>query len=248
MHVERGGVSFHVQLLGEGPPLVLLHGLLVGSLAAWYFGAGPRLAKRFRVLMYDLRGHGLSSHAREGYDLGTLAGDLDNLLPLAGAGRATLIGHSFGALTALRFAIDHPERVRQLILVDAPMPPSNVPELSSFLATPPEQLVASLPAPLQAGLGGRAGRRMIAQLARLCGESSLLRDLSGEPDIDDATLASLEVPVSLIYGDRSSCLPAGERLARTMPGARLRVIAGGHFLPAESSEALTAVIEEELHG
>ena len=44
--LERRGLSFHVQLLGAGPPLAMLHGLFVGSLAAWYFGAGPKLAPR----------------------------------------------------------------------------------------------------------------------------------------------------------------------------------------------------------
>jgi len=230
-------VNFHVQMLGEGPPLVMLHGLIVGSLAAWYFGAAPRLAKRHRVLMFDLRGHGLSSTPSTGYDLATLSRDLGELAPLAGPGRVTLVGHSFGALTALRFALDFPEKVRRLVIVDAPMPPSNVPELAGFLAASPEELAASLPV--------KPGRRAIGQVVRLVRETSLLTDLSGEPDID---VTGLAVPTTLIYGDRSGCLPAGERLAREITGARLRVIAGGHFLPAESGDALAAVLEEELHG
>lgn len=231
-------MTFHVQLLGAGPPLVMLHGLLVGSLAAWYFGAAPRLAKRHRVLLFDLRGHGLSSAPANGYDLGTLAHDLEELAPLAGAGRVTLVGHSFGALTALRFTLDHPDLVRRLVLIEAPMPPSNLPELASFLAAP-EQLVAALPE------GVRPGRRAIGNLVRLVRDTSLLKDLAAEPDLD---ASGVTAPVTLVYGDRSSCLPAGEQLARTIPGARLRVIPGGHFLPAESGEALAAVLEEELHG
>jgi pimeloyl-ACP methyl ester carboxylesterase len=235
--VDRRGVSFHVQLLGEGPPLAMLHGLLVGSMATWYFAAAPRLARRHRVMLHDLRGHGLSSHAKAGYDLATLEGDLAELLPLAGAGRATLVGHSFGALVALRYAMRHPDAVARLVLVDAPLPPSNLPELASFAGQSAEQLLGLLPA------AARTGRRTLGQLARLLGDSALLTELAAEPDLDDAALAKLALPVRLVYGDRSGCLPAGERLARVIPGARLSTLPGGHFLPAEQPVALAALLE-----
>ena len=67
--VTARDLAFHVQELGSGPPVVMLHGLLVGSLASWYFTAAPALASRHRVRMYDLRGHGRSAPARTGYDL-----------------------------------------------------------------------------------------------------------------------------------------------------------------------------------
>ncbi|MGH7285457.1 MAG: alpha/beta fold hydrolase, partial [Polyangiaceae bacterium] len=55
----RNGVALHVQRLGEnGSPVVMLHGLFVGSMASWYFTAAPALAEKHRVLLYDLRGNG----------------------------------------------------------------------------------------------------------------------------------------------------------------------------------------------
>ena len=249
--IERGGLSFHVQLLGEGPPLAMLHGLLVGSMASWYFGAAPRLARRHRVLLHDLRGHGLSSHAPRGYDLTTLGGDLEALLPLAGDGPVTLVGHSWGALTALRFALARPGRVRRLILIEAPLPPSHLPELSAFLGRRPDQMLEVLPDALRRDVteGSRQGRRFVAQLRRLVEDSTLLADLSAEPDIPDETLAELNIPVLCIYGDRSGCRPAGERLARVLPRARLRILPGGHFLPAEAAVPLADLLDEELiHG
>jgi pimeloyl-ACP methyl ester carboxylesterase len=249
-HVEHSGLSLHVQVMGEGPPLAMLHGLLVGSMASWYFGAAPRLARRFRVLLSDLRGHGLSSPAT-GFDLASLVGDLEATLPLAGAGSATLVGHSYGALVALRFALQRRHQVRRLVLVDAPLPPSQVPELTQFMARDPAEMLASLPKMMQDGIAGgsRAGRRLLAQLQRLVRESSLLADLAAEPDFSDDDLRALDVPVVLVYGDRSGCLPAGERLARTLPRARLRVLPGGHFLPAEQPGLLADLLEEELfHG
>ncbi len=250
-HLERNGLSFHAQLLGEGPPLVMLHGLFVGSLAAWYFGAGPRLARTHRVLMYDARGHGLSARAPAGYDLGTLGADLGALLPDAGERDgvpAVLVGHSYGALTALKFALAHPARVARLLLVDLPAPPSKLHELQAFLKAAPEQMVGSLPSVLREHVvrGGRQGARFVAQMKFLAGESTLLADIAAEAPLDEVALQRLRCPVSLVYGETSSCRPEGERLARLIPGARLSLLPGGHFLPAESPAAVADWIDAEL--
>src|SRR5689334_20350545 len=112
--VGARGVSFHVQELGDGagrPPVVMLHGLLLGSMASWYFTTAPVLAAGRRVMLFDLRGHGLSGRPKDGYDVATMAGDLGALVEArfgAADGPVDLVGHSYGALVALRFAIDHP--------------------------------------------------------------------------------------------------------------------------------------------
>jgi pimeloyl-ACP methyl ester carboxylesterase len=248
--VAHSGLDLHVQVLGdEGPPLVMLHGFLVGSMATWYFGAAPKLARRFNVVLADLRGHGLSSPAPSGYDLTTLAGDLHAQVPLAGSGSVSLVGHSYGALVAMRYAIDHPGHVRQLVLVDCPLPSARVPDLEAFFAQSPETLLASLPPQLQDNItnGGRQGRRLLAQLERLIHQSTLLADIAREPVFTDAELASLDIPALLVYGDRSGCRPAGELLARALPRARLRILPGGHFLPSDQPTLLANLLEEELY-
>ena len=75
------GVAHHVQELGpsDALPVVMTHGLVIGSLASWYFTVGPALARTRRVRMYDLRGHGRSARMPSGYDTHTLATDLDAL-------------------------------------------------------------------------------------------------------------------------------------------------------------------------
>jgi pimeloyl-ACP methyl ester carboxylesterase len=246
--VPKNGLSFHVQLLGAGPPVAMLHGLLVGNLATWYFGAGARLARDHRVLMFDLRGHGKSERAPAGYDTRTMAGDLEALLPLAGEGPATLVGHSWGALVALRFALAHPERVARLALVEAPLPPATAIELVSFLGLPPEEMARAMPGSLHEALQTRAGRAMVERMAYLCGKTTLLADLAAEPDFDDAALARLSAPALLVYGASSRCRPAGDRLARALPSARLVEIAGGHFLPSEAADAVAAALDDFVHG
>jgi len=126
--VNAGDVSLNAVELGEGPPVVMLHGLISGSSASWYFTCAPVLAKNHRVILYDLRGHGRSAPAAGGYDTATLAKDLENLLDAMGVDEpVSLVGHSYGALVAMRFALAHPERVNRLALVEAPLPPSRHP-------------------------------------------------------------------------------------------------------------------------
>jgi pimeloyl-ACP methyl ester carboxylesterase len=103
---------------GEGPPIVLLHGL---TATRSYVVMGSRLLERsnHRVVAYDARGHGRSGQApRPGaytYDL--LAADLRVVLDTLRIERAVLAGASMGAQTALRLALDHPERVAALALI-----------------------------------------------------------------------------------------------------------------------------------
>jgi pimeloyl-ACP methyl ester carboxylesterase len=247
------GVALHVQELGAGserPCVVMLHGLLLGTLASWYFTAAPSVARSRRVVLYDLRGHGRSDRARTGYDAATMARDLGAVAERLGDEPIDLVGHSFGALVALRFTLDEPARVRRLVLVEAPLPPSKLGEITGFLRRTPEQMLASLPGAVGGVMasGGRRAARLLDALAFLATRTTLVSDLEREPDIPDSDLACVAARVLCVYGDRSACRPCGERLARVIPGARLEVLSGGHFLHLDAPSALTAVLREFLDG
>jgi len=244
--VAANGVDFHVQDIGAGPPVVMVHGLLIGSLASWYFTAAPALARTHHVRLYDLRGHGRSEATTTGYDLATMVRDLDALT--ADLDAFDLVGHSWGGLVALRFAMAHPERVRRLAVVEAPLPPSRFAEIDGFLDPDPQRLMGALPPSLRDALAGnrRQARRLAEALLFLTRDSSLLHDLRVEPDLADADLARLDVPLLCAYGDRSACLSAGERLARVVPAARLEVLSGGHYLHLDATGPLTAALQSHL--
>lgn len=245
--VAANGQTFHVQELGAGPAVVMLHGLLVGSLASWFFTTAPVLAADHRCRLYDLRGHGKSSRPTTGYDVATMMTDLAALTADL-AEPFDLVGHSYGAVVALRYALANPARVRRLVVVEAPLPPAEVGELAGFLARPPAEMVGALPAPLREAVAGgrRQAERLVRALSFLVLDTSLLADLRAEPDVPDAVLAELAPPTLLLYGDRSACRATGERLARVAPAARLAVLPGGHYLHLDARAELSRAIAEHL--
>jgi pimeloyl-ACP methyl ester carboxylesterase len=251
-HLTLHGIRHHVQRLGTdhpGPPVVLIHGLLVGNLAGWYFTAAPALARTRRVLLYDLRGHGLSDRTATGYDVATLARDLEALIDTDTPGPVTLVGHSYGALIALRYTLDHPERVDRLALVEAPLPPSTAGDIEAFVQQTPEEMAATLPDSVRTTLEGRRrDHRLLATIGALVAETSLVDDLRRETDIPDEILARVACPTLCLYGEDSACAPVGDRLARLIPGARLVRLPGGHYLHLDAPEAVAAHLAEHCGG
>jgi pimeloyl-ACP methyl ester carboxylesterase len=111
------GIDIHYQCAGHGPNVVLIHGLAT-NLAFWYLAIFWALRKDFRVIVYDLRGHGDSAMPPSGYTSADMAADLDALLDYLNVKQAHVVGHSFGGAVALHHAVLHPERVASLTLAD----------------------------------------------------------------------------------------------------------------------------------
>ena len=112
-----GGLRMHVRNWGgDGPPVVLLHGL-ASTCRIWDFVA-PILARDFSVIAVDQRGHGDSGKPEQGYDFATVSGDAAALLSGRGIERPVLVGHSWGADVALELAVARPEALRGVVFVD----------------------------------------------------------------------------------------------------------------------------------
>ncbi|MGI8803374.1 MAG: alpha/beta fold hydrolase [Solirubrobacteraceae bacterium] len=113
---------------GAGTPVVCLHGL---TATRRHVLMGSRHLERsgHRVVLYDARGHGASPPAPTpgAYGYADLAGDLERLLDQTGIDRAVLAGVSMGAHTAVRFALDRPDRVAALALITPAYRPENFP-------------------------------------------------------------------------------------------------------------------------
>jgi haloacetate dehalogenase len=115
------GTRIAVRTAGEGPPLVLLHGFPENH-RCW-LPVLPRLAERFRCILPDLRGYGDSDApaddaGHETYSKRRMAGDVVAVLDALGIGRAHVAGHDRGARVAYRLALDHPDRVDRLAILE----------------------------------------------------------------------------------------------------------------------------------
>lgn len=100
---------------GEGQPLLILHGVF-GSSDNW-MTIGRGLAPDFHVYMLDMRNHGQSFHSIT-FDYPSMVNDLDHFMQEKGIDKSYLMGHSMGGKIAMNFAVNHPDTLLKLIIVD----------------------------------------------------------------------------------------------------------------------------------
>jgi proline iminopeptidase len=110
------GVPLNVEIVGTGPPLVLMHGGPGADL--WTLNPFRRLADRFTLVFYDHRANGRSGGELSTMTWENLIADADGLREALGFERWAVLGHSFGGHVAIEYALRHPERVSHLVLED----------------------------------------------------------------------------------------------------------------------------------
>ena len=117
--------DFRVEVVGEGIPVVLVHGL--GASSVLWNRIRDSLGPGYQVVLLDLRGAGKTHELeRKELSLETWADDLAGVLAALGIERPVLVGHSLGASIALKFALSYPERARALVLIAAEANLSNL--------------------------------------------------------------------------------------------------------------------------
>ena len=146
-YAEVNGLSQYYEEHGSGEPLVLLHGGVAGS--EIFTAMLPALAAERRVILVDLQGHGRTGEIDRPLRPELLAGDVAALIVHLGLERADVLGYSLGATVAFRLAVEHPERVRRLILVSLPFrrDGSHPEVVAAFAAFSPEMAEHMKPSP-----------------------------------------------------------------------------------------------------
>jgi pimeloyl-ACP methyl ester carboxylesterase len=118
--IATNGTTIHVRSGGTGPAVVLLHGY--GESGDMWVPLAVQLARDHQVIVPDLRGLGLSAKPGGGFDKKTQAEDLAGVMTALGVRQADVVAHDIGNMVAFQFAAQHPERLRRLVLIDAPVP------------------------------------------------------------------------------------------------------------------------------
>jgi haloacetate dehalogenase len=114
--VRTNGIRLHTWVGGQGPALVLLHGYPQSGIM--WRKVAPALAGSFTVVVPDLRGYGDSDKPRDGFDKKTMAADIHGMMQALGHARYRVVGHDRGARVSHRLALDHPDAVERLSLLD----------------------------------------------------------------------------------------------------------------------------------
>jgi 3-oxoadipate enol-lactonase len=119
--IDREGLDIYYEEFGQGRPLLLIHGL--GSSSRDWELQIPEFEQHFRVIAMDLRGHGRSAKPPGPYSMRQFAGDAVQVLRAVGAVPAQVLGISLGGMVAFQLALDHPDLLDKLVIVNS------VPEL-----------------------------------------------------------------------------------------------------------------------
>jgi pimeloyl-ACP methyl ester carboxylesterase len=243
---------------GDGPPVILLHGLF-GAAQNW--GAVQRhLAARHRVLALDLRNHGASDRS-DAMDYPAMAADVAETMRATDTRPAAVIGHSMGGKVAMALALAEPGLISRLVVVDiAPIayPPALRPYVAAMQAIP-----------LQAGLTRRdADAALAATIPEPNIRAFLVQNLRMQDDPPRWRLGLEEIaaampviegfpdfpgryegPTLVINGERSSYIrpESHPRIQALFPACRFATVAGvGHWVHAENPAGFLALIDPFL--
>jgi pimeloyl-ACP methyl ester carboxylesterase len=117
-YADVNGIKLYHEIYGEGEPVVLIHGGLttIGEMQGWV----QPLAEAWQVIAVEMQGHGRTADTDRPMSFPTMGDDIAALLDHLKIPKAHLVGHSFGGASAIRGAIQHPEKVRRLVVVSSP--------------------------------------------------------------------------------------------------------------------------------
>lgn len=276
-YVEADGARLFYRSFGSGEPVIVLHGGPSPGhdyLLPWM----TRLADRFRLIVYDHRGTGRSTRGTEEEALTRqlFVEDVERVRERLDLGRVHLVGHSWGGLLAIEYALAHPERLRSLVLIGTTEPGERYAidlgpiveqrrprrdslELAELFGS--EEYRAGEPATLdriyQLVYRPWFGRPEIADSltfevdgasARKGRETARLVDRNSRPPRHWDDLDHVPVPTLVIHGERDPIpIEMARELARVLPEGRFFLVPGsGHFPFAESPDVVFPALRSFL--
>lgn len=259
---ERGNARIYYEEAGQGEPIIAIHGLIENSAYWTLTGVAGTLAKQYRFISMEMRGHGRTVVEGEpkGFDEETIAGDMMALADHLGLKRFHLLTHSTGGFVASRYAMKDSGRFASMVLSDTGSFTSVIiaqPEsirkfhdkfAGSFEKVTWEIMIAFLhkvPGPFFRGIAESDNREEMFRIAlemvsmndRFLA-ASFVRSFYSDPDQRVEGLRRIACPVLVIYGEKDDLFVKSSNLmAQEIPGAELLMYPGvGHMTAIEAPD------------
>jgi non-heme chloroperoxidase len=251
-------LSYAEQGNESGVPVILLHGVT----DSWrsFELVLPLFSRSIHAFAVTQRGHGDSSHPQSGYSFSDFAGDLAAFMEVAKIEKAVIVGHSMGSSVAQRFAIDHSERVRGLVLVGSFASMRGNPVVQEFW----DSTVSKITDPVDPGLVRAFQESTInssvpAEFYEMVVLESLkvparvwLEAFGGFPAHDlSGELGKIKAPTLIVWGEQDAFCPRADQdtLKSSISGSRLVVYSGtGHAVHWEQPRRFVSDLEAFISG
>jgi 3-oxoadipate enol-lactonase len=253
VRIRTNGIELHYTIDGEGPWLVMSHSLACNG--RMWDPQLPALARRFKVLRFDTRGHGLSEAPAGAYTLEALADDVKGMLDALGIRAAHWVGLSMGGMIGQTFALKYPGVLQSLVLADTTSryPPEAAPIWAERIRIAESQGMEPLvqptlerwfTAPYRASHAAEVAR--IADMIRATPVAGYVGCSHAIPRIDlTARLAEIKLPALVIVGEQDTGTPPAmaREIHDNLPGSELVVIASAaHLANVEQPAAFDAAL------
>jgi pimeloyl-ACP methyl ester carboxylesterase len=268
--IELHGRRVVYRVAGNGPPVVLIHGMLNSS--SHWRGVALNLARDHTVIAPDLIGHGDSAAPRGDYSLGAHASSIRDLLAAIGIDRASIVGHSLGGGVAMQFFYQFPQRVERLVLISSGGLGHEVSPVLRTAALPGISALLSLT--IHQGLTGAlmdGGGRLRAREVRLGvylqalaralrplenGEArqAFLQTLRAVIDVHGQRVSATDrlyllerMPTMIVWGERDNTIPLqhGRKAHEAIPHSHFKTLPrASHFPHLEDPEGLSQALRE----
>ena len=241
-YVESGDDRIYYEMTGEGPPLILCHGL-GGNHAIWWRQIEP-LAQKYTVITWDQRGFGNSTAVNDDYRMSTARQDLRAIIDHLGVAPVHLLGQSMGGTVALGTALEHPELLRSLIISTSVAGTAQEHVNRLVQAEPAQDRMSRRDHPvLEAEFAAEHPDlgvlyNLISGFGKRPPPPVVLQELANDR-FEPGAIARIDLPTLLIAGTRDvHCPPeAMQTVADLIPGAKLVPLEGSHSLYYESPDA-----------
>jgi 3-oxoadipate enol-lactonase len=257
--VKSGDAEIVYRLLGDGPPVVLLHPFPANH--EFWLPVAEALAARYRILLPDLRGHGDSGLGEGPATMEKHAADVARVMDAADIGRAAMIGVSIGGYALFEFWRKHRGRVAALGLCNTKAPADSAEARAGRLQAANDVLERGTEPFFQSmipRLMGKTTREtrpdlvdgVVRMMRKMSPEdvAQVQRGMAERPDSVD-TLKTIHVPTLIVTGDEDilTGVDEAELLRQHIPGSQLRVVAkAGHYSPWEQPEEVGKLLRQML--